>query len=204
MSVANEKHTHSETSLYDSGFLLELRGKMLKFATLQLGDEQLAEDAVQEALAGALKNRKTFARQAALSTWMYAILKNKIADILRSRHRFTEASEVSREYLDEDDSAHLFDSRDHWANTSHPAYWSMPAEEVKNAQFWKIFEICLEGMSVKHARFFMMREFLELETTEICEATGVSVSNLNVILYRARMRLRECLELNWFKGDETR
>lgn len=192
-----------EVNLNDPVYLGDLRAKMLKFATLQLGDKQLAEDAVQEALAGALKNQKSFAKKSALTTWVYAILKNKIADTLRSRQRFTEASELTREYLEEDESNHLFDERDHWQSGCYPASWSMPAEEVKNSQFWKIFEICLEGMPAKHSRFFMMREFLELDTQEICDSTGVSVSNLNVILYRARMRLRECLENNWFNSEKS-
>ena len=48
----------------------------------------------------------------------------------------------------------------------------------------------------------MMREFVELETEEICESLGLSVSNLHVILHRARLRLRECMENNWFIEGE--
>jgi len=48
----------------------------------------------------------------------------------------------------------------------------------------------------------MMREFVELESDEICAVVGVSVSNLNVMLYRARVRLRECLENRWFLDGE--
>ena len=48
-----------------------LRKQMLSFARLQLDDEHLAEDAVQEALAGALKNASSFSRQSTLKTWVF-------------------------------------------------------------------------------------------------------------------------------------
>lgn len=43
----------------------------------------------------------------------------------------------------------------------------------------------------------MMREFIEFDSHEICETMGITMSNLNVMLYRARMRLRECLDTHW-------
>jgi len=49
----------------------------------------------------------------------------------------------------------------------------------------------------------MMREFLELDTSEICQNENLTVSNLNVTLYRARLRLRECLEDNWYQAEEN-
>ncbi len=78
-------------NMSDPVFLGELRRQMLKFATLQLNNPDLAEDAVQEALIGAIKNASSFARKAAFKTWVFAILKNKIADTLRQRHRLVEA-----------------------------------------------------------------------------------------------------------------
>ncbi|MEJ2419757.1 MAG: sigma factor [Exilibacterium sp.] len=56
--------------LTDPTFLKELRVQMLKFATIQLRDEALAEDAVQEALIGALKKAASFNRRSALKTCM--------------------------------------------------------------------------------------------------------------------------------------
>ena len=73
--------------LQDNAYLNEIRPDMLKFATLQLSDRHEAEDAVQEAFIGALKNAESFANKAALKTWVFAILKYKIADILRFRQK---------------------------------------------------------------------------------------------------------------------
>ena len=66
-----------------------------------------------------------------------------------------------------------------------------------------MLEICLEKLPAKTARIFMMREWLELETDEICKELNISTSNAWVMLYRARVRLRECLELNWFGNQRS-
>ena len=73
---------------------------------------------------------------------------------------------------------------------------------VKNDHFWRVFETCLSGLPENQARLFMMREFLEFESGEICETLSITTSNLHVMLYRARLRLRECLENKWFLEGE--
>lgn len=184
--------------LHDARFLTELRGQMLRFATLQLGHADQAEDAVQDALIGAMKNAGAFAGQAALKTWVFAILKHKIADSLRQRQRLAERlSEAPAD--DADDSADSwFDRSGHWQADQRPQSWADPEAAVHSQDFWRVFEACLAHLPAQQARVFMMREFVELDSAEICAVVGISVSNLNVILHRARLRLRGCLEKSWF------
>lgn len=192
----------SQGHLTDPAFLKALRVQMLKFATLQLRDEALAEDAVQEALIGALKNAASFNRRSALKTWVFAILKNKIADQLHKGSRMIEASRLLRDNEDEENLDMLFDTKGFWQVDERPAAWSQPMDAVKNDHFWRVFETCLNGLPENQARLFMMREFIELESNEICETLNISTSNLHVMLYRARLRLRECLENRWFNEGE--
>lgn len=190
--------------LSDTAFLHDLRRQMLKFATLQLSNSHAAEDAVQEALVGALKNAKSFAGRAALKTWVFAILKNKIADALRHKQRMVDASSLLREDEEGEDFSELFDPRGHWHSDEKPATWGNPQDALHQNQFWKVFEICLEALPGNQARVFMMKEFVELDAGEICTAVGITTTNLNVMLHRSRLRLRECLENNWFmKGERT-
>ncbi len=203
-SVVTNSETALTNNLVDQVYLQELRQQMLKFATIHLRDEFLAEDAVQEALIGALKNAGSFARQAALKTWVFAILKNKITDILRQNQRMgLNAPELAADDVDADAHADmLFDGKGHWALGQNPASWSEPLETVKNEHFWRVFDACLNKLPEKQARLFMMREFLEFTSAEICSTLDLSTSNLHVMLYRARLGLRECLENNWFvKGE---
>lgn len=190
--------------LTDTAFLNDLRRQMIKFATLQLSNSHAAEDAVQEALMGALKNAKSFAGRAALKTWVFAILRNKIADTLRQKMRTVNASSLLREGEEDEDFSELFDHRGHWQADEKPATWGNPQNALHQNQFWKVFEVCLEGLPGNQARVFMMKEFVELETHEICTAVGITTTNLNVMLHRSRLRLRECLENNWFlKGERA-
>lgn len=191
--------------LSDTAFLNDLRRQMIKFATLQLSNSHAAEDAVQEAMMGALKNAGSFAGRAALKTWVFAILRNKIADTLRQKMRTVNASSLLREDDEGEDFSELFDHRGHWQADEKPATWGNPQNALHQNQFWKVFETCLEGLPGNQAQVFMMKEFVELETHEICTTVGITTTNLNVMLHRSRLRLRECLENNWFlKGERAR
>lgn len=188
---------------FDAEELRVLRRSMHRFATLQLGDAQLAEDAVQEALMGAFKNQAAYAGKASLKTWMFAILKHKIADVLRSRQRMQSTYVQVGDNDEEADLTELFDARGHWDGDAQPASWGSPTASLEDKQFWKVFELCLEGLPPQQGRAFMMREYVGLEAAEVCAELAITTSNLHVMLHRARLRLRECLENRWFSNGAT-
>lgn len=204
MTHAARAQTASEPEV-DSAEIRALRVKMVKFASLQLGDQQLAEDAVQEALMGAFKNSAAFAGKASFKTWVFAILKNKITDILRKRQRqgYVSTQQSTGDVDEEADFTELFNARGMWEPDERPATWGNPTETLHDKQFWKVFEMCLEGLPGQQARVFMMREYVGLDSHEICAEVGISSTNLNVMLHRSRLRLRECLENRWFVPGGT-
>ena len=178
-----------------------LRPDLLRFARLQLRDAGAAEDAVQETMLAALTGSHRFESRSSYKTWLISILRNKIVDIIRSQSRELPASaladdEAGDDLLDES----LFDPRGHWQPGARPARWADPEASFEQQQFWKVFEACLDHLPPKTARVFLMREFLGLDTGEICKETGISSSNCWVVLHRARMGLRTCLETRWFAG----
>ena len=191
----------------DPGFIEPLRTRMVRFARIQLRDEALAEDAVQEALLGALRNSTSFSGRSAFATWVFGILKNKITDALRARIRDRSgnaaragAGASAGEAADAGAPA-FFDGKGMWRPENRPADWGDPHESLENAQFWRAFEVCLHALPENQARIFMMRQMLEMDSQEICETAGLSVTNLHVILHRARLRLRSCLEGAWFRKE---
>lgn len=186
----------------DPQALQQFRQQMLRYAMLHLSDQALAEDAVQEALAGALKNQEKFRGQAAFKTWMFAILKNKIVDILRDRRRHTGSPLEMDEDNNAADMSELFSNRGHWSADTRPLDWDGPEKAMEQSQFWHIMQLCLDHLPAAQARVFMMREFMDMTTEEICHDAAVSLSNLHVLLHRARLRLRECLEDRWFAGKK--
>lgn len=192
----------SDEAFNDPLFISRIREDMLKFARLQLRDEGIAEDAVQEALLAAHRNIEKFGRKSAFKTWVFAILKNKIIDLLRKNQREVSVSQLGSEESDAMDEV-LFNQRGYWHTDERPVGWSTPMESVKDEQFWLVFETCLNALPEKLARVFMMREFVELDSDEICQNLELTTSNLHVLLYRARLRLRECLENKWFRGERV-
>lgn len=180
--------------LHDPEFLTGLRRDMLRFADMQLRDRAQAEDAVQEALAGALMGKEKFGSRASLRTWVLSILKNKIIDVLRRKVR--ENAVVASEN-DEDLNA-FFDDRQHWAEDTRPSEWQTPQQAMESKQFWEVFEACLYRMPDASARIFTMREVLGFDTDEICQTLAITNNNCFVQLHRARLALRACLGANWF------
>lgn len=200
MDEVQQSGTPGSGLLHDQAFLEALRAQMVRFATLQLNDRDLAEDAVQDALVSALRNAGSFAGRAALKTWVFAILKNRIIDVVRQRSRIVYTGSLVREDEDGDALPDLFDRRGHWKPDERPADWGVPDLALQDDHFWRVFEACLDGLPARQGRVFMMREFVGLEAGEICAEAGISTSNLHVLLHRARLRLRECLENKWFDG----
>ena len=195
--------TAVEHSMIDKEFLTEIRRDMIKFASLQLRDDALAEDVVQDALMGAMANAQGFAGKSALKTWVFSILRNKIVDQIRQKSRTTNISALSpaEESLDQAFES-LFKSNAHWTPHARPKNWGDPEESLRQQRFWDVFDACLKHLPENTARVFMMREFLEFETPEVCEELNITTSNCNVILHRARNGLRRCLEGNWFAAGE--
>lgn len=188
--------------LQSPAFLIELRQQMLKFAILQLSSFQLAEDAVQEALASAYQHISSFTGRAAFKTWVFAILKNKIIDLIRQKSRLMTMSELFNDEESELSIDALFDTSGHWHKYEAPQAWPSPEEMLEQQDFWIIFNACLNHLPAKYAQVFMLREMIELSSDEICEKLGITVTNLNVLMYRSRTRLRECLENKWLLKED--
>jgi len=188
MTTTNDLHRQLEA----------MRPALLRFAQLQLRNQTLAEDAVQDALIAVLEKPERFAGHSSLRTYVTGILKYKIIDALRltQRERQFSTQNEQDEQSDDDLVDSLFLSNGHTRDM--PLKWGDPDATLEQKDFFRVMEICLEKLPPKTARIFMMREWLELETDEICKELGISASNAWVMLYRARLRLRECLDLNWF------
>lgn len=184
---------------YPSDFeqqLVAQRGYLMRFARLQLRNDAWAEDAVSETLLAALAKPLAFQARSQLKTWLVGILKHKIIDALRQRQR-----EVALDSGSDDDRAdpmdHMpFKADGHFAE--RPADWGNPEQDLKSRQFMAVMDACTQKLPPVQGRLFLMREWLEMSSEEICKELALTPTNLYVQLHRARLRLRECLELNWF------
>jgi RNA polymerase sigma-70 factor (ECF subfamily) len=174
--------------------------EMTIFTQRRLSDSHLIEDVVQEALLGALKNIHTFVGKAALKTWVFSVLKNKIADALRASYKQKEDFSLDEE---NEDFSDCFLEDGHWSGEHAPINWQTPEQLQLNSQLRVILDICLNQLPNEQGHAFLMKEVLGVSSPDICSNLSITTSNLNVLLYRARMRLRECLELKWFGANNT-
>jgi len=191
----------SETQLHTTALSFEaqvagLRDYLMKFARLQLRNETWAEDAVSEVLVAALSKPQAFGNRSQLKTWLVGILKHKIIDTLRLQGREVSQTEDSAD-SHEDPLEYLgFKPDGHYVEA--PAEWGNPEQQSSSRQFFEILEACVNQLPDVQGRLFLMREWLELSSEEICKELDLTATNLYVQLHRARLRLRECLELNWY------
>ena len=175
------------------------RPQLLKYAMLQLRNLAQAEDAVQETLMAALRGAETFAGGSTVRTWLIGILKHKIIDTIRKSSR---EQSLDRHESSPDDLDPMFQPDGHYADK--PADWGDPEEALSRRRFFEVLEHCMESLPKTTAQAFAMREVMGLDTAEICASLSITPSNCWVLLYRARMRLRECLERNWIGAGGRR
>lgn len=176
--------------------IVALQDYLLKFARLQLRNNAWAEDAVSETVLAALAKPQSFGNRSQLKTWLIGILKHKVVDALRHHHREVSTLDGSDDERFDPLEGIAFHADGHFAE--QPADWGDPEQQASSQQFFDILELCASQLPASQGRLFLMREWLELSSEEICKELQLTPTNLYVQLHRARLRLRECLELNWF------
>jgi RNA polymerase sigma-70 factor (ECF subfamily) len=190
----------------DPGVWLDQHGDYLyKYAHFRLRDASAAEDAVQETFLAAIKAYSKYEGRGSERTWLVGILKHKITDHFRKSIREAPIGETESE--DGPEHAEFFTRTDgwdrHWNNDYAPTEWhSTPEQLVEQTDFWKVFNDCLSPLPARTASVFTLREVDGLTSEEVCELLQISANNLWVILHRARLHLRNCLERNWFRKDQ--
>lgn len=195
---AAERH---ESRLSDPERWVDEHGDYLfKFAMTRLRDPQRAEDLVQETFLAALKGGHRFAGRSAEKSWLVGILKNKIVDYYRKSSRETAFTDLEF-YSDEESHKFIQEGpfQGGWIHELGPMEWSSdPGAALDSELFWKAFQECSRKLPKNVSTVFTLREVDGVESKEICRTLNISESNLWVMLHRARMALRSCLETHWF------
>lgn len=169
--------------------------RLYRYALSRARDERAAEDLVQETLLTAFKTRERFRGESSELTWMTGILRNKIFEHLRRR-----AKEAPLGFDEGDDrEADLFDASAHWRAEVAPRDWGAdPVRRAENLEFAAALRACLDALSPGVARAFTLREMEGVGHHEAAALLGLPPGHVAVLLYRARLRLRRCLERSYF------
>ncbi len=170
------------------------------YALARVRNPSAAEDLVQETLLAALKAFANFRGRSALKTWLTGILKHKIIDHLRRKYREEPLQDVDAGLAQ---AQEMFDKKGAWL--LKPGRWRAdPQHLFEQKEFMETLFACLADIPERGAKAFIMREIDGLDTREICKLLDISATNSWVILHRARLLLRRCLEVNWFSANGKR
>lgn len=170
---------------------------LYRFALARLRNQHQAEDAVQETMLAAIKGN-SFEGESSARTWLTGILKHKIIDLQRKQIREQSLSDLMDTDASEGGMDDFFDQKGHWLEK--PQAWEMPDNILEQKQFLGVLSKCMDKLPAKLATLFMLRDVHEVDNEDICKELEITATNAWVMLYRARMGLRKCLEMHWVKG----
>jgi RNA polymerase sigma-70 factor (ECF subfamily) len=177
---------------------------LYRFALLRVREPAVAEDLVQETFLAAIKGRDRFAGQSSERSWLVGILKHKIIDHIRKsvRERPVEFIDELPKQLEEQ-----FEEHGYWRHDGGcgPKEWNTddPTVLFQQKEFWQQMDDCLSRLPRRTADAFILREIDGSTGEEVCQVLGITPTNFWVLLHRARMQLRQCLETNWFEKGKT-
>ena len=187
LNVANDQLSDPENWVDQYGDYL------YRFALSRVKDTVVAEDLVQETFLAAWRGRENFQQRSTLRTWLTGILKHKIVDHIRQSRREQPRDDLP-EYADTIDA--YFNENGSWQ--VKPAQWrTNPHDALEQKEFLDVLYVCLARMPRRLAEAFVLREMHGLDTKEVCKALNVTATNIWVMLHRARIHLRKCIETAW-------
>jgi RNA polymerase sigma-70 factor (TIGR02943 family) len=187
------QHNMTTTSkhLIPDNWVTNYADALYSYCISRVNDVQAAEDIVQNTFLSAWKARDTYNGTASEKNWLYAILKNKIIDHFRKQAN----SVVSVSSREEDI---YFDNAEHWTAETAPKDWGINTEQpVEIKEFYTFLDKCKQRLKEIQQSVFVMKYMEDLDSEEICKVLDITPSNYWVLIHRAKLHLRKCLEKNW-------
>jgi RNA polymerase sigma-70 factor (ECF subfamily) len=184
------------TSLLNPEKWVDLHGDILfRFAMMRVGNPETASELVQETFLAALKSSSQFKGKSSERTWLIGILKFKILDHFRGNQK--SKTEVSLQSHPGEEIDRFFQKSGPWKD--HPQSWGqLPSKTLENKELLAVFQRCVRELPDRLRQIFTLREIDQIKSDEVCNVFQISPTNLVVMMHRARLRLRKCLEVKWF------
>lgn len=165
------------------------------YALKRLGNNVAqAEDLVQEVFLSAWKNRESYNGTASEKTWLFTICKNKVIDQYRKN------TKSQTESLDSSANDVEFEADGHFkADFISKKEWDNKVTHVEQKEFYSVLQLCKSKLKELQQQVFTMKYLQDLASDEICAILGISNQNFWVLMHRAKVSLRVCLEKNWIQ-----
>ncbi len=172
--------------------------ELFRFARHRVPDAATAEELVQETFLSALRALDSFRGEASERTWLFVILRRKLIDHYRRQAR---SPLVGLEALDERGprEANFFTPENgHWAASQQPTAWQNAEAALEQHETQAAIRQCQERLTAQQQAVFVMRFVDDQPAEDICRELNISSANYWVIVHRAKLQLRRCLEKKGF------
>lgn len=186
MDAIDAKQTiRSWVDLYSDG--------MYSWALHKTSHKETAEDLVQETFLAAVTSFGKFQGNSSPKTWLTAILNNKIHDYYRKNFRTTGIHDA--EIFDR-----VFDAEGGWRDGERPMQWKEETGHLlDNEEFRQTLESCINALPENWHAAIQLKYMKKRNGKTICKELGVTPTNFWQMIHRAKLKLRKCLEIHWFK-----
>jgi len=170
------------------------------YAMNKTGKPELAEDLVQETFFAALKSKDNFNGLCSERTWLFTILKFKIADYYRKASTKFEIS--ATRFGDKESDSYLdnyFDKHGEWKENASPTDWGIDYSlTIENKELGLVLNKCIDKLPNKQKELILLKLVEEEKTEKVCKELNITTTNFWIIIHRAKLQLRACIEINWF------
>jgi RNA polymerase sigma-70 factor (ECF subfamily) len=165
------------------------------YALTRVNDEDQAKDLVQETFLAALQKTAGFEGRSTERTWLTSILRNKIVDVYRKKSSGLKPVPVMEPDMEPES---FFAEDGHWIADYGPKAFGIENEDhLEKKEFQQILQKCLGKLPVLWKAVFTMKHIDDETTETICSEMKVTSANFWVIIHRAKLNLRACLQKNW-------
>lgn len=175
----------------------EYSDELFSWAFYKTSSKETAEDLVQETFLAAYHKIDSFQGKSQPKTWLFSILNNKVIDFYRLSARTTKQSFSMSENTGHELSDGLFNETDNWKNTNINPIWDQEEELLDNPEFNNVMQGCMEGLPHKWKTAVTSKYLTDKKADEICQELEITVSNYWQIVHRAKLLLKNCLEVKW-------
>lgn len=165
------------------------------WAFAKTNQEELARDLVQDTFVAALENASQFQKNSSPKTWLFGILKNKIAGFYRKQIKLQLVS-----FSQLEDESSFFDKNGSWvaAERQELISWEEPAGEAEEEAFQIALKNCMDQLPPLWQAALQLKYLEGEKGAAITKDLGISASNYWQIIHRAKLQLRKCLNEKWF------
>jgi RNA polymerase sigma-70 factor (TIGR02943 family) len=186
--------TQAEKEAEFKRWVHEYSDQLYGYALQRRFDAADARDLLQETFLAAWRNMDSYKGEASVKNWLFVILRSKITDHYRKAANTMVVESIQNEHNDDS----YFDDQGHWHKSTYPAPWSVNFHDsAETKEFNAVLRNCSNKLKQIQNTVFAMKYVEGLESDDICKFLGISTSNYWVIIHRAKVQLRACLQKNW-------